>query len=133
LLLDEGENKKEEEVEMKMDAIDALTKFMNAWKDSDWLEMLKYTQKTWRSKENNDSELLKNWFYLKDLLTFKILKINQISESCVDVLLGIRYIFGDSKMKETKIMARIICETEPYKPSKEGEWGVNPIGMLREF
>jgi len=118
---------------MKMDAIDALTKFMNAWKDSDWSEMLKSTQKTWRSKENNDSELLKNWFYLKDLLTFKVLKINQISESCVDVLLGIRYIFGDSKMKETKIRARIICETEPYKPSKEGEWGVNPIGMLREF
>ena len=95
--------------------------------------MLKSTQKTWRSKENNDSDLLKNWFYLKDLLTFKILKIDQISDSCVDILLGISYIFGDSKIKETKIRARIICETEPYKPSKEGEWGVNPIGMLREF
>jgi len=116
-----------------MDAIDLLTNFMNAWKANNWSEMLKYTQKTWRSKENNNSELLKNWFYLKDLLTFKILKINQISESCVDVLLSIRYVFGDSKLKETKIRARVICEIEPYKPGKDGEWGVNPLSILREF
>lgn len=116
-----------------MDAIATLTKFMKAWKDSNWSEMLKYTQKTWRSKENNNSEMLKDWFYLKDLLTFKILKINQISESCMDVLLSIRYVFGDSELKETKIRARVICETEPYKPSKDGTWGVNPVGILREF
>jgi len=116
-----------------MDAIETVKKFMDAWKDSNWSEMLKYTQKTWRSKENNNSELLKNWFYLKDLLTFKILKINQISESCVDVLLGIGYMFGNSKLKETKIRARVICEIEPYKPDPTGEWGVNPISILREF
>lgn len=116
-----------------MGSVDALKNFMNAWKDSNWSEMLKNTQKTWRSKENNNSELLKNWFYLKDLLTFKILKINQISESCVDVLLSIRYVFGDSKLKEMKIKARVICETEPYKPNKDGTWGVNPLSILREF
>ena len=116
-----------------MDAIDTLTNFMNAWKANNWSEMLKNTQKTWRSKENNNSELLKSWFSLKDLLTFKVLKINQISLSCVDILLGISYIFGDSKIKETKIRARVICETEPYKPSKDGTWGVNPVSILREF
>ena len=116
-----------------VDAIETVKKFMNAWKDSNWPEMFKYTQKTWRSKENNNSELLKNWFYLKDLLTFKILRINQISLSCVDVLLGIGYMFGNLKLKETKVRARVICETEPYKPSKDGTWGVNPISILREF
>jgi len=116
-----------------MDAIETVKKFMKAWKANNWPKMLKYTQKTWRSKENNNSEMLKDWFYLKDLLTFKVLKINQISESCVDVLLSIRYVFGDSKLKETKIRARVICETEPYKPGPTGEWGVNPIGILREF
>ena len=116
-----------------MDAIETVKKFMKAWKYSNWSEMLLYTQKTWRSKENNSGEMLKNWFYLKDLLTFKILKRNQISESCVDVLLSIRYVFGDSKLKETKIRARVICETEPYKPDPEGTWGINPISILREF
>lgn len=120
-------------VNQRMDAIDTLTNFMNAWKDSNWSEMLKYTQKTWRSRENNSIETLKNWFYLKDLLTFKVLKINQISESCIDILLSIRYIFVDSDLKEAKVRARVICETGPYKPSKDGEWGVNPIGILREF
>jgi len=126
-------NKKEEGVEMKMNAIATLTKFMNAWKDNNWSEMLKNTQKTWRSKENNNSELLKDWFYLKDLLTFKVLKIEAISNSCVDILLSISYIFSDSELKEMKIRARVICEIEPYKPSPTGEWGVNPIGILREF
>jgi len=120
-------------VEIEMGPVDTLKNFMNAWKDSNWSEMLKNTQKTWRSKENNNSELLKNWFYLKDLLTFKVLRIEGISDSCVDVLLGISYIFGDSELKETKIMARVICETEPYHPSKDGEWGINPVGILREF
>lgn len=118
---------------MKMNAIATLTKFMNAWKDSNWSEMLKNTQKTWRSKENNNSELLKDWFHLKDLLTFKVIKIEAISNSCVDVLLGISYVFSDSELKEVKIRARMICEIEPYKPSEDGEWGVNPIGILREF
>lgn len=116
-----------------MGSIDALTKFMNAWKDGNWSEMLENTQKTWRSKENHNSELLKSWFSLKDLLTFKVLRMEGISNSCVDVLLSIRYVFGESKLKETKIMARVICETEPYKPSDTGEWGVNPIGILKEF
>ena len=118
---------------MKMNAIATLTKFMDAWKDNNWSEMLKHTQKTWRSKGNNNSEMLKNWFYLKDLLTFKVLRIEAISNSCVDILLSIKYVFGDSKLKETKIRARVICETEPYKPDPEGAWGVNPISILREF
>lgn len=118
---------------MKMNAVATLTKFMNAWKDSNWSGMLENTQKTWRSKENNNSELLKSWFSLKDLLTFKVLRIEGISNSCVDVLLGIKYVFGETKLKETKIRARVICETEPYKPSDTGEWGVNPIGILKEF
>ena len=110
-----------------MDAVNTVAKFMNAWKNSDWAGMLENSQITWRSKRDNNSELLKNWFYLKDLLTFKILKINQISDSFVDVLLSIRYAFGDSKLKETKIRARIICEIEPYKPSKNGGWGVRAM------
>ncbi len=116
-----------------MDAIDTLTKFMNAWKDSNWSEMLENAQKTWRSKENNNSELLKSWFYLKDLTTFKILKTEKISDTCVDVTLRISYLFYISNLKEIKIKARVICETEPYKPSKDGTWGVNPVSILREF
>jgi len=118
---------------MKMGAMDTLKNFMNAWKNSNWSEMLENSQITWRSKENNNSELLKSWFSLKDLLTFKVLKIETISDSCVDITLGISYLYFDSNLKEAKIKARVICETEPYKPGKDGTWGVNPISILREF
>ncbi|GAJ16270.1 unnamed protein product, partial [marine sediment metagenome] len=38
---------------MKMGAIDALKNFMNAWKDSNWSEMLENSQVTWRSRGRN--------------------------------------------------------------------------------
>jgi len=117
-----------------MGAVDTLTKFMNAWKDSNWSEMFENSQITWRSRGRNKGiDRLKGWFYLKDLTTFKILKTEKISDTCVDVTLRISYLFYISNLKETKIRARVICETEPYHPSKDGEWGVNPVSILREF
>ena len=117
-----------------MDAIDALTNFMNAWKDNNWSEMFENSQITWRSRGRNKGiDLLKNWFYLKDLTAFKILKTEKISDTCIDVTLKVSYLYYVSNLKERKIKARIICETEPYKPSLMGKWGVNPISILREF
>ena len=119
---------------MKMGATDTLKNFMNAWKDSNWLEMFENSQITWRSRGRNKGvDLLKGWFYLKDLTTFKILKTEKISDTCVDVTLRISYLYYISNLKETKIRARIICETEPYKPDKNGTWGINPLSILREF
>jgi hypothetical protein len=117
-----------------MDAVETTKNFMNAWKDSNWSEMLENSQITWRSRGRNKSiDLLKGWFYLKDLTTFKILKTEKISDSCVDMTLKISYLYYISNLKETKIKARVICETGPYKPDPEGKWGVNPISILREF
>jgi hypothetical protein len=117
-----------------MDAIETLKNFMNAWKDSNWPEMFENSQITWRSRGRNKSiDLLKGWFHLKDLTTFKILKTEKISDSCVDITLKISYLYYVSNLKEVKIKARVICEIEPYKPSKDGIWGVNPVGILREF
>lgn len=117
-----------------MNAIDTLTKFLNAWKDSNWSEMFENAQITWRSRGRNKSiDLLKGWFYLKDLTTFKILKTEKISDTCVDITLKISCLYYVSNLKEVKIKARVICETGPYKPSKDGIWGVNPVGILREF
>ena len=119
---------------MKMGATDTLKNFMNAWKDSNWSKMFENSQITWRIRGRNKGiDLLKGWFYLKDLTTFKILKTEKISDTCVNVTLRISYLYYISNLKEVKIRARVICETEPYKPSKDGEWGVNPVSILREF
>ena len=119
---------------MKMGATDTLKNFMNAWKDSNWSGMFENSQITWRSRGRNKGiDLLKGWFYLKDLTAFKILKTEKISDTCVDVTLRISYLFYISNLKERKIKARVICETEPYKPGKDGIWGINPVSILREF
>lgn len=32
-----------------------------------------------------------------------------------------------------KVTARLVCETEPYKPSVDGEFGVNPISLIKNL
>lgn len=115
-----------------MDATETVKKFMKAWRDRDWSEMFRYTQKTWQSKGGNNPPSLMDWFGPKKLTKTKIIDVYEISDCCVDITLKISYLFI-SNLKETKIKARVICETEPYKPSKDGEWGVNPVSILREF
>ena len=115
-----------------MDAMETVKKFMKAWRDRDWSEMFRYTQKTWQSKGGNNPPSLMDWFGPKKLTKTKIIDVYEISDCCVDITLKISYLFI-SNLKETKIKARVICETEPYKPSKDGEWGVNPVSILREF
>lgn len=115
-----------------MDAMETVKKFMKAWKDRDWSEMFRYTQNTWQSKGGNNPPLLMDWFGPKKLTKTKIIDVYEISDCCVDITLKINYLFI-SNLKEVKIRARVICETEPYKPGKDGIWGINPLSILREF
>lgn len=115
-----------------MDAMETVKKFMKAWRDRDWSEMFRYTQKTWQSKGGNNPPSLMDWFGPKKLTKTKIIDVYEISDCCVDITLKISYLFI-SNLKETKIRARVICETEPYKSNKDGTWGINPLSILREF
>jgi len=115
-----------------MNAIETVKKFMKAWKDREWSEMFRYTQKTWQSKEGNNPSLLASWFGPKNLTKTKIIDEHKISDCCVDITLKINYLFI-LNLKEVKIKARVICETDPYKPDPMGTWGVNPLSILREF
>jgi len=51
-----------------------------------------------------------------------------VGKACRDVFINIDYGKGIKKIK-----ARVICETGPYKPDIEGNWGVNPISCLKEI
>lgn len=115
-----------------MDAIETVKKFMEAWKARDWSEMFRHTQKTWQSKGGNNPPMLMGWFGQKKITKNKIVDVYEISDCCVDITLKINYLFI-SNLRKVKIKARVICETEPYKPSKDGTWGVNPSGILREL
>lgn len=110
---------------MKTKAQQTIKAFLEAWKLSDYKKMYEYTQKTWKSEHTKNQ--------LKKLLPKRIksYRITSITESVptvydVDVVVSIS---GKSK----KITARLICETEPYIASLQGEFGVNPISIIRNL
>jgi hypothetical protein len=93
--------------------------------------MVKFSQKTWRSGEPNPAEKLEDWYGFKDLLGAKITKRTPVSNVTVDITATIYYSFG-SEIETKIITGRVIREVAPYKPSPNGEWGVNPISTLAE-
>jgi len=109
-----------------------LVNFLQSWKEKDWNKMFQSCQKTWQNNHSLDGvTFLESYYCLKNLKKWKIIKIKSISNVCIDIKLKIEYgINGYSERK--KIKARIICESEPYKTDINGNWGVNPISILKE-
>ena len=114
-------------------AVETLENFMEAWKNNDWNWMWKSSQKTWRSKEENNAERLYDFFGHKALLEYEIMGMNEVSECCTDVSVEIKYLIGQQPTIQTGLIeARLLKEVKEYHPSIDGEWGVNPISMLKE-
>lgn len=111
----------------------ALAEYLNCWKQEDWDRMIEFTQKTWRSGEEDPAELLKDWYDFKHLVGAEITKKTVVSDTCADVEAKVYYCaFSATVATEKKITARVIRESAPYTPSSTGDWGVNPQSALRE-
>ena len=106
--------------------------FFKAWRDKDWTKMLSVCQKSWAVR--NSEAVLKGWFETRPIESFKILGFE-----------GFRPVMGDVVVVldgKTSVRARVIKEKAPTRrfivfgdmqnnPSEQGEWGVNPISVLR--
>jgi len=113
--------------------IEKMENFLEAWKNEDWYGMWKSTQKTWRSKEGNNAERLYNFFGHKELESYEIKGMNEVSNCCVDIEVSISYfVAAEMKTQIATITPRLLNEIKEYTPSVDGEWGVNPISMLKE-
>lgn len=114
-------------------AVETLENFMEAWRNEDWHGMWKNSQKTWRSKVENNAERLFDFFGHKALLEYKITGMNEVSGCCTDVYVEIIYTIGTHPGIQTGLIeARLLKEMKEYQPSVDGEWGVNPISTLKE-
>jgi len=106
--------------------------FINAWGDRNWEGMVDYLQLSWVSKQRNPKKQVKGLYSLKKLKEAHIVKSKTIAGFMVDITLEVRYTVA-KRSKTVNIIARIMKETAPYKPSiDEGQWGLNPISTLRE-
>lgn len=134
----ENKNKSDKKDSPKM----ALVNYLQAWKDEDWLKMGEYTQLTWKDRQTNLLNTLKdkhNFFKIKKFTIGENVPIPGLNNSvCVDIKAKIHYMVpkGDKKFRNTiktkSLLARIICEKEPGRADPNGTWGVNPISIFRK-
>ncbi|MDB0602349.1 hypothetical protein PL373_14605 [Tenacibaculum maritimum] len=99
--------------------------FLNAWKENNHIKMYELTSKTWRAKHSKKQ--------LKQLLpkrikSFKVEEITEFAPCIYDVNITLR-VGGKTK----KVTARLLCESEPYKPSVDGVFGINPISIIKNL
>lgn len=118
-----------------MNSEKTLKKFLQCWKDQNWIEMLKYVQQTWKSEKTKPMSTLIDYFSHKNIIKIKILDIENINNVMTDINFSIKYALVNkaepNRTFNEKISARLICEKEPYKPDVKGQWGVNPVSILR--
>ncbi len=105
-----------------------LNSFLKAWLDNKPEEMKKYCQKTWLDAHVDAIVYLNNMIVSLPILTWEITLGDTAGEACIDL---IAYIFNPQLNINNNYRFRLICETAPYKPSLDGDWGVNPISMKK--
>jgi len=101
-----------------------LNAFLICWGQKEWSAMFDFTQVTWKVK--NETARLSKMFKDVKLEGYNIVKKTKISDvfyeyQCRLLINGKQFI------------TRINCikESSAYKPDINGEWGINPVSILR--
>lgn len=109
-----------------MDVIEILKTFLNHWITGEWEDAFKGCQKTWADKKSCDDlqSLLPN-----DLQSFDIISFTNLGNVRYEIKVKLTFASGNSSIR----VANMICETGPYQPAPYGQWGVNPVSILRSL
>ena len=108
---------------LESEVTNSLTDFLDAWKAKDMQVMLEHCQLTWATRTNNKLEWLAALVEAVPITKYRIISIEKVSEVFVRATAEIN---GN---KRTTIC--LVKESVPYKTSKTGQWGINPISALR--
>lgn len=108
-------------------AEEAVRCFMRAWASADFNRMGRWVTKTW-DKEYGEDGSLPNLFSVYSIASWDVGAPLEISDYMVDVPVTLT----TSEGSEVQLVARAIIESGPYRPSKNGTWGVNPFSVLRQ-
>jgi hypothetical protein len=102
--------------------------FMRAWREKDTKLARKYLQKTWLA---GPQTLEVNSLIADiDVCKWSLLGTVRVGKLCYDVKLKLQYKMGGVSTK-TRLNVRVIKEEAPYKTSESGDWGLNPISLVR--
>lgn len=106
-----------------------LAKFLELWQERNWDRMLRYCQISWIKIHSEPKKILIAQFRHK-LLDAEIIKVEKVADVTRDISLELS-IKDFQFRKKIKRKVRLICETGALQPSVKGEWGVNPLSMMR--
>ena len=117
-----------------------LMEFLHAWKKGKYKTMATHCQKTWLSDRTDPANALNIMFShvtletaeILDVEDFKGIKVEALGidkgDVICDILISVK-VNGIFQIRKPRIMR----ESEAYEPDVEGDWGVNPISMLRKI
>ena len=100
--------------------------YMEAWSYQHYSQMYKLVNKAWASTH----ELDYLWNLYSDMIIddYEIITQPSLPEQAM-VQIQIRIKFNGQWMQPA--LVNLVCETEAYKPSLHGNWGVNPTSTLK--
>jgi hypothetical protein len=109
-----------------MNATDTVKSFLRCWSANhfDGADML--LQRTWIERNPGWLAWMQRIFQYRILTKWEIIKQSRIGDACIDVHVQVT-ING----KKSQIKIRVLCETAAYKPDINGQWGINPISILK--
>jgi len=110
-----------------------LINWLDAWKQKEWVRMKEFSQITWKANEKNPEETLSTFYKNTELLSFELNMNNKwqpIGKCICKIPLVVRYYFVNAIYSAT-CLATLVQEQAPYAASFNGNWGVNPISMLK--
>ena len=130
----------EAEEDMNKEA-DTLNKFLTAWKNEKWDDMASLCQPSWLKVVKDPMERITAWFEFKELISFKIGKVEDITikaNTAMKKARGTRlfkgicrvnahivyYIKNTDKRYSADITANVVLEDDVL--------GVNPTSVLKE-
>lgn len=99
--------------------------FITTWQYKEFKEMVQYTQKSWRDRENSPAGYLLNSFEYKTLIDANIEKIEKRTDDFYVATISIKY---TNNFNNEETMVRIT----PTIIKEDGKFGFNPISAIRE-
>jgi hypothetical protein len=114
---------------MKLSVKESAEVFFQSWKDRKWDKMFEVCQKTWgytKTEEDLEEQFSTPEWKIKDYKITGFTNVSNVKRSYT-----IELTFADGRIE--RHAAILICEKAPYSPAAFGDWGVNPVSVLRNF
>ena len=125
------EAKNEQEESFYFPPEDVLSKFIDAWTRCDWDEMATWCQLSWVTAIDDPTEALKGLFQYKPL-EIEVERVDEYDGLVYVARMKIKASIARGVTQDRVVEARLLCESAPLQPSREGLWGVNPLSLYNK-